>query len=255
MNVLTTAQQSKLQKVLITYLDEAKKRNSSFGLRALARRVDLSPGALSEIMSGKRRVSPDVTKKILDRLLVNPVEVQSIFESHEEEVSPIQLSLDQYQVLAEWQYLAILNLIETKNFKNDPKYIARRLGLGLDVVKTALERLFRLEMIEESRGKLKRTQVRYKTSEDLQNLAIRKFHTNALHKAEEALLNVPVDEREFTAMILPADPKKLKQVKEKIRRFREKLLKEFEGDETEVFQVSIQVFPLTKKNEFEGDEI
>lgn len=253
MNILTVNQQTKLQSILISYLEGAKKKNPQFGLRALAKKTELSPGALSEIMSGKRRVSMTIAKKVMARLLIDPEISSSLFYrdedlgENEEKQNSIQLTLDQYQVLSEWYYLAILNLIETKNFKNDSKIIAQRLGLGLDVVKNALERLFRLEMIELKNGKLKRTDVRYKTSEDIANLSIRKFHHKALSKAEEAMDTIPTELRDFSAMILPADPNKLKKVKEKIRRFQNQLIKEFEGEElTEVFQVSIQVFPLTK---------
>lgn len=252
MNILTVKQQTKLQSILITYLEGAKKKNPQFGLRALAKKAELSPGALSEIMSGKRRVSINIAKRVIARLLIDPEISSNLFhqealEGREEEQNSIQLTLDQYQVLSEWYYLAILNLIETKNFKNDNKIIAERLGLGLDVVKSAIERLFRLEMIELVRGKLKRTNVRYKTSEDLANLSIKKFHRKALSIAEEAMDTIPTEMRDFSAIILPADPNKLKQVKERIRRFQHQLIKEFEGEElTEVFQVSIQVFPLTK---------
>ena len=65
-------------------------------------------------------------------------------------------------------------------------------------------------------------------------------------KAEEALDFVPVEKREFITMVTPANPKKLKEMKEKIRTFYEDLRDQFnDGNATEVFQISMQVFPLT----------
>lgn len=256
MDILTTEKQAKLQIILLNFLEGAKLKNPSFGLRALALKLQMSPGALSEIISGKRRISLEKTHLILNRLTVDPEVSKSLFDTgletleNELERSSIQLSLDNYHVLTEWHFFAILNLIETKGFKNDPKIIAKRLGLSVDTVKLSFERLFRLGMIEIKRGKLKRTTVRFKTSEDITNTAIKKFHQNALMKAEEALDFIPTTERDFSAMVLPLAPEKLNKIKEKIRKFQNQLLAECsDGNATEVFQVSMQVFPLSRSEE------
>lgn len=256
MKILTAEKQTKLQVILLNYLEEAKLKNPSFGLRALALKLELSPGALSEIMSGKRKISIEKTRAILDRLTVHPELSEDLLSSKntEEKVverSSIQLNLDHYHILTEWQYMAILNLIETKGFKYDHAVIAERLGLSVEVVRSSFERLFRLEMVEMKRGKLRRTAVRYKTTEDVASSALRKFHRNALMKADEALDRVAVDERDFYAMILPLNPKKLKEIKEKVRKFQSQILSEYsDNGATEVFQMSMQVFPLSKN----GDE-
>lgn len=257
MEILSSGQQSRLQALLITHLENAKRRNPQFGLRSLARMIDLSPGALSEIMSGKRRVSRNIAQKVLTKLMIDPQVTSEIFKPDQDSAGTngpgreaIQLTLDQYQVLSGWQHMAILNLIETKNFTNDSDFMARKLGISAKEVEEAVDRLFRLGMVSLEEGNLKRTHIRYKTTDDVANVSIRKFHFNALHKAEEALMNLPVEERDFSAIILPADPKKLEQIREKIRLFQLDLMKDLEGlDKTEVFQISMQVFPLTKKNE------
>src|SRR5690348_4546236 len=55
-------------------LEEAKIRNSSWSQRAFAKKLGLSSGALSEIMTGKRPLSMKARKKIIDRLQLSPDE-------------------------------------------------------------------------------------------------------------------------------------------------------------------------------------
>jgi len=115
------------------------------------------------------------------------------------------------------------------------------------VAKKSLERLLKLELIEERRGRLYRTHIRYQTSEDVANSAIKKFHNNALEKAQEALREIPVELRDFSALILKAHKKDLKYVKNKIREFQDELAAELESkNTTDVYQFSIQFFPLSK---------
>ena len=256
MTILTVEKQTKLQTILLNFLEEARLKNPSFGVRALALKLQMSPGSLSEIMSGKRRISKEKTKLILDRLAIHPLLSQDLLREENVgetsakdsllERNSIQLNLDHYHILTEWQHYAILNLIETKGFKYDHKIIAQRLGLSVEVVRVSFEKLFRLEMVEIKRGKLRRTNVRYKTSEDVSNSAIKKYHRNALSKAEEALDKLRVEERDFSAMILPLNLTKLPEIKEKLRKFQNQILNEFSDNKsTEVFQISMQVFPLS----------
>jgi uncharacterized protein (TIGR02147 family) len=253
MKILNTDQHQKLQSIILNHLENAKKRNSQYGLRAMAKKADIRPGPMSEIISGKRRLTIEMAKKILDKLLIDPKTTQELLNINNEYIQKsnediIQFNHDQYQVLSEWYHLAILNLVETKNFKNDPKIIALRLNIGLETTKNAIERLLKLKMLNLKKGKLVRTTNRYETSEDILNLSIRKFHHNALIKAAEAIDHIEVEHRDISALILPADPKKIKKIKDKIRKFQDRLLKEFDTkDATEVFQISMQVFPLTKE--------
>lgn len=77
-------EQLEIQNLLRSHLSEIKNQNPGFSLRAYARKLELSPSALSEILNGKRRISGKMAAKIIGRMnlpneLTSPV--LSLFES------------------------------------------------------------------------------------------------------------------------------------------------------------------------------
>ena len=56
-----------------------------------------------------------------------------------------------------WYHYAILVMVETKGFRNDPRWIASHLGISALEVKLAIDRLFELELLQLVEGKLRFT--------------------------------------------------------------------------------------------------
>lgn len=165
--------------------------------------------------------------------------------------SYLQLTADQFHVVSDWHYFAILNLISIKGFRSDPAWIAVRLGVSQSMVESALERLKRLEMVkEDGRGRLSRAKPRYRTTDDIANLSLRKSHHQTLDLAKEALDSEPIDRRDFTWLTFPISARKLPVAKAMIRKFQDEILASFEGDADcdEVYRLAIQLFSLTKGN-------
>lgn len=144
--------------ILLQKLEDAKIRNPRMSLRGFAQRIGLSPGGLSEILSGKRALSHSTKKKVAERLVLSPQETIEFFN----EDLPIKMQLvlddrltlsqDQFHLVSDWWYFGILNLLRTRDFKNNLGWIADRLGLTLGTVKEAWNALFRLGYLEEKNG-------------------------------------------------------------------------------------------------------
>ncbi|MGE0631140.1 MAG: TIGR02147 family protein [Pseudobdellovibrionaceae bacterium] len=262
-------EQLAIQKILLTKYEEMRLRNPQFSRRAFSRRLGVSPGAISELFNGQRQISLKLAQRLADRLALDPQERSEIFAlfkdkkknkellkfpkklSKTDEVDSryIQLSLDQFKIIGDWYHYGLLSLMRTAGFKNDPQWLAKRLGVPVSVVEGALERLKRLGLIQESKsGKLTRTKNAYRTSDDVANISVRRAHGQYLDKAREALETMPVENRDFTSLMFTCRPEQLARAKEMIRKFQDKLADEIEADDnTEVYQMCIQVFPLTKK--------
>ena len=69
-----------LQKRLNEAFSETQLKNPAFSLRAFARKLDLSPSALSEILKGKRRVSKKLAQRVVTNLCLAQSEAQSLLE-------------------------------------------------------------------------------------------------------------------------------------------------------------------------------
>jgi uncharacterized protein (TIGR02147 family) len=256
--------QAALQRYLQTRFLELQAKNPSFSLRAFAKKLDLSPSALSELLRGHRHGSRKLAARLASRLLLDPQETHELLK-HFDEKKPrpsvaqdvldpdsrdyLKLTADQFQLISEWVHYAILSLIQTRDFEPDADWIAARLGVSASKVEACLERLLRLGLIERSEtGRLTRTFAKIHTPDDVFNVSLQKAHIADMELAKEALVNLPVELRDFTSLTLPTSPERMPEIKKLIRRFRDEATQLLEStpSKTEVYQMSVYLYPLTK---------
>jgi uncharacterized protein (TIGR02147 family) len=77
------------------------------------------------------------------------------------------------------------------------------------------------------------------------------FHRAMLKRASEAIELVPREEREISSLTLCVSEKRLLELKEEIRAFRQHLLQRAEADDEaeRVVQIGFQLFPLSKSSD------
>jgi len=251
-------EQIALQNAIKLRLDTIKIRYPGYSVRAFARKVGISPATLSLLLKGKRKISQKLARRLSDKLNFDPQERAAVlggfFEARKKNTGIVltpaylQLTVDQFQLISDWRAFAVLNLVQTTDFKNSASWIARRLGLSVEEVKETLARLKRLEMLIEKDSKLSRATSKYRTTDDVSNSSLRQSHAQTLELANAALENEPVERRDFTWLTFPFDPSKMKDTKTLIRKFQDDLieLNEHGARPTEVYRLAVQLFPLTK---------
>lgn len=257
--------QTTLARILSDELTLARIKNPSYSLRALARKLKLPASALSEVMSGKRRVSRKAAEKIADRLLLDPEKRNEVLssipatrkrrasqiEAQPADLKSVQITMDHFRSISEWYHFGILSLAETRGFKSDAQWIANRLGLSKATVQQAIERLLRLQMLRrDEHGELKVTGESYSSPDGTADISLRKGHAANLELARKSLENDPVSIRDFTAITMAIDPAKLPEAKKMIRIFRDQLCAHLNsGETTEVYKFCMQMIPLTHSEE------
>lgn len=267
MQGILVKEQIEMQNLIRNNLDQIKIKNPGFSLRAYAKKLELPPSALSEILNGKRKISHKMAARILDRMNLSPdvtTPVLSLFKKEtkdldfieasapEELVPPVdflQLSSDQFNLIAEWQHFALLSLLETKNFKSDISWISRKLGITIPQAQTSLDRLIRLGFIFKKNKKYVPSRRALTTSDNIPNQAVRKSHYTDLALAEKALDHTPVDARDFTAITIAANKENLPKARKLIREFQDKLTRCLEqGEKDEVIKFTFYLYPLTQSD-------
>ena len=258
-------EQALVQTMLRRKLAEAQEKNPSYSLRAFAKRVGLNPGAVSGILNGKRSVSLKLATQIAQRLLLDPQERSEMLsafpdkarrgKSDEVGSNYLELSAAQYRVIADWEHFAILSLMKTKGFRNESEWIAERLGITPTKAAAAVSRMLELGIVEEAEGRLRRAQSRFRSSDDIADISVRKSHGQTLELAKESLQKHSVAERDHTAMTMAIDPANLSRAKELIRKFQDDLAEILEsGEAKEVYRFSTQLFPLSVVEKDRADE-
>jgi uncharacterized protein (TIGR02147 family) len=125
--------------------------------------------------------------------------------------------------------------------------MAERLGLSATEVRAAVERLIRLGLLTRRGGKLV-SSGRCTTTQDVPSAALKRFHRQGLERAIDALEGVEIEDRDITSITMAVDHRKVPAAKAQIRKFRRQLAKSLEsGERDEVYQLSIQLVPITRK--------
>lgn len=243
-----------IKNLLMEKLAERQTRNTSYSLRAFARDLGIGATTLSDVLADKRNLSKTNLQKVMEKLLVSPLEQDKLWENYKENMNRSHepderttLDEDTFRLIADWHYLAILNLAKIKECQSDPEWIAKRLGMKSEEIEEALERLYRLGLVKKIRNRLHRTSRPLTTSNDIPSAAIRKHHTQNLRLAEESMNRDPVGTREISSVTMPVNLEKLPQVKELLLKTRKKIAALLEDEHaSEVYTMSFQLFPLTK---------
>lgn len=239
--------------------------NPAYSLRAYARSLGTDVGNLSKILAKKRSVGKNTIQKFAGKLGLGPQEIalylsgaQSIANKAKQGVGAKladpqfhQLTIDQFQMIAEWQHFSILELMRLDDFKPSPSWVAKRLGISLHEVNASIERLQRLEILEVTRDGKWIDRIDGKST-SLPNphssTAHRKLQQKFLEQASEALDRYPIDIRDQSTMTMAIDTGKIRIAKEEIKRFRRKMAKLLSRDQKhdEIYNLSISFFPVTQ---------
>lgn len=245
--------------------------NRSYSLRALARDTKVHPSQMSAIFNGQKGLSLQSGLRVAERLGLGAQETEYFclliqYESAtSDEVKDVlltrlramnrgteirELSVDLFKMISDWYHLPILEMLELKNFDYSSKNIASRLGISPLEAETAIERLERLELIEkDERGRYKKAQNDLLVKTKQANQAAQRFHRQMLIKAAESFENQEPKDRYIGAQTFAVDPAQLTQAREIADRVRVELNTLFDQGtkRTEVYQLGVQLFRLTKK--------
>lgn len=235
------------RKELKNLLAERQSRNPSYSIRALARDLEVSSTALHGVLTNTRHFSKKNLENLSLKLGWSPQQLEAALENVNtlEDTTESFLTGDRFSMIADWIHLAILNLAKIPGVSADS--VSERLGLDPLHCEQALERLERLEFIEiTAEGLLKRREPSFGTSEDTPSQAIRAFHYKNLTKAQDALQNVPVHQRDFLTIAAPTNGKKIAELKKMIQEFRKQVMQVLETSEPDsVYFLNVQLYPVT----------
>jgi transcriptional regulator with XRE-family HTH domain len=236
-------------------LADRKAHNPQYSLRAFARDLGISVTALSQALSSKRHLSKKNLLKVAEKLALSPNQVRRLLESiystearEENSNEHRQLEEDCFRIMSDWYFYAILNLARLKDNRADPRWIADRLQISSIEAKNALLILRRSGFIVIQDGKLSRRAAPLLFTPKTNIPALTKFQKQNLKAAEKSLDLDPVEARYLVSFVMPADVGKIEAAKEMILKFQKRMTKFLEsGSPTEVYSLSIQLFPLSRK--------
>ncbi len=259
---------------LVAYAQDMKHKRKQWSYGAWARVLGLkSTSSITKIVQGQREPGEEITERLikyfefsdkqaryfrdliqLEKINRDPKLSVLLIEKMGKEYSDSSIRImdnKSFMTISHWYYLALRELCRTKTFKEDPEWISSRFLYRVTPrdIRQAIQVLLDVGLLaREKNGKLYLAEGRIDTTTDISSEAIKRYHEQMLEHAKIAVRETPVEEREITSTTLVMSSKNIGMAKELIREFRqnfERLLEEDTGDR--VFQIQIQLFPLTVK--------
>lgn len=270
--MLDVFQYNNYRQFLKDFYDEQKAKDKKYSHRFFADRIGLnSTGFFSDVLQGKRNLTPALILKFAAALKLKKDE-QDYFENlvhfnqagtHEEKnnyygkllvfkkVCVDIIGRDQYEFYKEWYYSAIRELLNFYEFKNDYPALAKKLNPSIrpEQAKKAIKILDKLGIIKKDKnGYYRQTSALISTGEEFKSLNVWNFQAATMDLAREAISRHPKEQRDVSTLTLTLSEDSFNQAKVELDAVRKRLLGLAEKDKKvdRVYQINLQIFPLTK---------
>jgi uncharacterized protein (TIGR02147 family) len=251
--------------MLIDYLnkelEKRQKKNKSYSRRAFAASLAMDPSTLIKILSGKRKITFSMAKKIVETLPIEESLRKILLLSYADSNKEYRIEEHDYFVpdpslsatlMSKWEYYAILSYLEIDNTYNIAA-IADALNTDEDTVALIVENLVKLEVVHVQDEKLILSGKRLTAPAAFNREALINVHKENIQKSIDALERLTKEERDISGMTFAMSFSKYTEAIEMIKTFRrsfEAFLVAPENEADSVYRLNIQFFPLTqsKKN-------
>lgn len=270
---ITLTMKNHVADLLKNEFTERKRKNKKYSLRAFSRDLKISPGFLSDILGGRKKVSLDKALSITQSLGWSWRDTQIFFQTAQlgnvkslrvkkflkSELRKTEIFYGQFQKLkpaqffpiSDWYYVALMELVEVPGFSDDPTWVAKKLGIKVKQAEVALSQLQEAKFIHKNDQGLW-MKSKNNTVQDTPSAEIRKFHRQHLENAAEAIEKQEFSRRHFSGVTMAIDTDKLPEAVQLIREFRSRMNALLEsGTKKSVYHLAIQLFQLDhslKKN-------
>lgn len=162
--------------------------------------------------------------------------------------------ISHYNYFAQWYTIPVRELLYTYDFDGDCKKMGRCFSPPLkeSEVKKAIKTLTDLEMIVEDKDGFLRPKDNLLTSNSQwDTAAVRDFQRKMIDLAGEALERFPKEERNISSVTVSTTSKNMELISDILTQSRRQIMELISSDDDAdgVYQINLQVFPLTKREE------
>lgn len=241
-------------------LEQRIQANPRYSMRSFAKALGIHAAELSLVLRGERTLSYTSSQKVIQNLGLTPGQQKKFMEVLQFEKNGVtiidsppdsktHLQVDKFQKISKWYHFAILNLLNTPNFKWTPAHISKRLGISQIEAGFAMQDLLAEGMVSLQTNKSKKNpQLKViQVETPLPSSVIRNYHHQVLGKAQEALQEIPMDYREFQSVGITCSIKDIPKIKAALNELTDSFIEQqHKPNGEEVYQLQVCFFPLTK---------
>jgi uncharacterized protein (TIGR02147 family) len=259
---------------------ESQVGDGKFTHRSIGEKGGFDPGLFSKVIMGQRNISgkliPGFCKAFalegrqaayFGRLvLFNQAKTfgkkKSLFEKLLSDAGGrmVPVARGQYEFYREWHHTAIRELLNYHPFKGDFKDLGRQLHPPVSAAKArqSVALLEKLGFIRKGKGKdgtYELASPQITTGNDTRSVAVDNFILQGLELAKSGLKKIPANRRNFSTLTFSVPGNRIADLEERLRAFRRELAEWVRkaGGQDSVYQLNMQLFPLTVPKKGKGN--
>ncbi|WP_374029926.1 DUF4423 domain-containing protein [Bdellovibrio bacteriovorus] len=242
-----------LNQFLLSKFNAIKVTNPRFSLRALAQKSNISPGHLSEILTGKRGLTAKNLEKLITALRLAPDDVTMAyryFDSEKARKKATQsiekvLTKNEFAEISGTEFFLVLAAMDLSIDNLDIASVARKTGLSEEHIGNVINKFVKMGILEKNDdGALNKSLRSLSTESEIPNFDIQRFHKDALDRTKSVFAEVATNKREMVYMTMAINPKNLPQAKKEIEKCWKKVYTKLsQGERTEIYSLGIQLVP------------
>jgi len=266
---------SDFRKFLADYYAAQKQLRPSFSYRHFARVAGFSsPNYLKLVIDGKRKLSQEMATRFAAacglrheaaRYFEQLVRFNQATFQRDKDAAYLILKksrrgrnafkLEEAHAVyhSQWFIAAVRELIDCRDFREDPTWIAETLRPTITVkeAQLALRTLIELKfVVRDEQGRMRQANAVLHTASEPKAFYITTFHKQMLERASQAIDIVHPQDRDISAVTMTVRVADIAEIKQRIQQFRKEMIECYgcqdQGDH--VGQINIQFFPLSHVN-------
>lgn len=271
----TIFEHTDFREYLKAYYEHRKKNTRYFTYRYFSQKAGFkSPNQLQLIIQGKRNLTERAFFRCAEALGLNPAETEYFRDMvgygqaktipekdyhyqklmNNKNCANIKvLDKDCFDFLANWKHGAVREMIAIMDFRGDYEKLAKNIQPAITSAqaKKSVALLERFGLIKkEADGRYVQTTGAVEPSRDVRRMALVKFHREMLSLSRDVLAERPSEEFNISGVTLGVSARTRDKIQAEIDAFRKKVLNMAaeESEPERVYQLNLQLFPLSKKD-------
>lgn len=260
--------------ILTSFFEKKKRESKTLSIRSLARRFDLSPSFIHQVLKGKKVASPelydnlcrflDIDVEKRDYIINQCLKAKGLLAPNAKRLTTFELdsvvkenswkpiSRDSFELLKEWHYIPVAEATRLAAYDGTAKFIANALGIDLALAEDALAKLATAGILTEKNGRLVKAETYTDFSSQHGKEEIRQFHIENMKRAiralGEKLSAEEVEARLVTSLTFGCREDDVPLIKQKLAGFMQSLSEEFSSRPADrIYQFAVQFLPVDEK--------
>lgn len=257
---------------LADFFEYSKKRYPLFSHRRLASSLHLStPNLIWLVMRGKRNLSVKVCNRLIKylrlskrraayfRAMVNFLqstkheERERYFSRMMQMRKPFgvkKLDVQHYEYYATWYNPVIRELVTYPDFRGNLHRLGWQVSppISWHQARDSVKLLLRLKMILKKGNRYVQTDSVISTSPEVKSLAVNNYHRQMAYNAASSYDRCKKDENNITSVTMSISRNKFQQLVNETNDYRRRVmaLHDQASKDTKVYQINIQIFPVSR---------